>query len=237
MYNVFNLCIFFLTIVKFIKHNLVKLRQKISNVCRIHNRDPKDIKLVAVSKNKSVYYIHEALNNNQIDFGENYVQEGMKKIFLLKKNKEITWHFIGKLQSNKSKLVATYFNWCHTVDRISIANKLNKYRPQHLQPLNVLIQINFDNEKIFAISSNSVPNLISHIITLPNLKMRGFMAVMKPNRNVKKNYKIISDIFIAYKNKYTFFDTLSLGMSNDLELAIQSGSTLLRIGTDIFGKR
>ncbi|PPI87833.1 YggS family pyridoxal phosphate-dependent enzyme [Candidatus Pantoea edessiphila] len=225
-----------------IQYNLEKIIKKIYNISLLHNRNPKEIKILAVSKNKSINDILEAKSFGQIRFGENYVQESIEKIKMLKiSHPNLEWHFIGPLQSNKSRLVAENFSWCQTIDRIHIAQRLNKQRPISLPPLNVLIQVNISNEdKKSGIIINDVFDMAKQIISLPNLKLRGLMAIPKIENDYNKQlneYKRMVQIFKYLKLHFNHIDTISLGMSNDIEAAIVAGSTMLRIGTAIFGIR
>lgn len=225
-----------------IKQNLLKIKKRISLACNKFKKNAKNITLIAVSKNQSINNIKKAIKNKQFFFGENYVQEAILKIkelsFAIKDN--IVWHFIGKLQSNKAKLVAKYFDWCHTVDSLKTANKLNKYRLEYQEyPLNILIQININNEKNKSGINNLVDLnlLIDKITKLKNLKFRGLMTIPKIQTNPLVNFLKISKINEDLKKKYSQIDRLSMGMSQDFESAIQAGSNMLRIGTAIFGKR
>lgn len=231
-----------------IKQNLIKVNQRIYAICKKTGRNINNIKIVAVSKKKSINFIKEAIKYNQYCFGENYVKESIKKIKYFANNKKLEWHFIGKIQSNKAKAISNNFKWCHTVDSIDIAKKLNNYRNDNLNKLNILIQININNEKnksgILLNNTNElsqITKLIKEIILLKKLKLRGLMII--PDINKKKysdqlyNFLKISKILKNLKKKYKYIDTLSMGMSNDLEAAIEAGSNMLRIGESIFGKR
>ncbi|PPI86462.1 YggS family pyridoxal phosphate-dependent enzyme [Candidatus Pantoea edessiphila] len=227
---------------KLIQDNLKKIIKKINNIAILNNRDPKTIRLIAVSKNQSIDNISKVASLGQISFGENYVQESIKKIQLTRSTyPNLKWHFIGLLQSNKTRLVAENFSWCHTINRICIARRLNDQRPNSLPPLNVLIQVNISNEiKKSGTSSNEIFNIANQILSLPNLRLRGLMAIPKIEKHYHKQldeYKNFTKLFKNLKNNFRDIDTISLGMSNDIEAAIVAGSTMLRIGTAIFGTR
>ncbi len=175
-------------------------------------------------------------------FGENYVQEGESKINALKHDySDIEWHFIGPLQSNKTKIIAENFDWMHTLSREKIAARLNEQRPAHLTPLNVCIQVNISEEASKSgIAANDVIGLADYIATLPNLCLRGLMAIPTATDKVELQQIELQEmqkLFAALKLNYPKLDTLSMGMSNDLEVAIASGSTMVRIGSAIFGER
>ena len=198
-----------------IAHNLAQVRDKISAAATRCGRSPEEITLLAVSKTKPASAIAEAIDAGQRQFGENYVQEGVDKIrhFQELGVTGLEWHFIGPLQSNKSRLVAEHFDWCHTIDRLRIATRLNDQRPAELPPLNVLIQINISDE-------NSKSG-----IQLAELDELAAAA------------RQMAVAFAGLKTRYPHIDTLSLGMSDDMEAAIAAGSTMVRIGTAIFGAR
>mgnify|MGYP000448527553 CR=1 FL=1 len=214
-----------------IAHNLAQVRDKISAAATRCGRSPEEITLLAVSKTKPASAIAEAIDAGQRQFGENYVQEGVDKIrhFQELGITGLEWHFIGPLQSNKSRLVAEHFDWCHTIDRLRIATRLNDQRPAELPPLNVLIQINISDE-----------NSKSAVAELPRLRLRGLMAIPAPESEYVRQFEVARQMAVAFaglKTRYPHIDTLSLGMSDDMEAAIAAGSTMVRIGTAIFGAR
>ena len=189
-----------------IAHNLAQVRDKISAAATRCGRSPEEITLLAVSKTKPASAIVEAIDAGQRQFGENYVQEGVDKIrhFQELGVTGLEWHFIGPLQSNKSRLVAEHFDWCHTIDRLRIATRLNDQRPAELPPLN------------------------------------GLMAIPAPESEYVRQFEVARQMAVAFaglKTRYPHIDTLSLGMSDDMEAAIAAGSTMVRIGTAIFGAR
>jgi pyridoxal phosphate enzyme (YggS family) len=224
-----------------IQHNLQQVRQRISAAAARCSRDPEEITLLAVSKTKPAIALEEAAVAGQIAFGENYVQEGVEKIQALTAHPQLEWHFIGPLQSNKSRLVAEHFAWCHTVDRLRIAQRLNDQRPVTLPPLNVLIQVNISDENSKSgIMLDAVSDLAAQIAQLPQLRLRGLMAIPAPESDYQRQLAVgqqMADAFQQLKQRYADVDTLSMGMSDDMEAAIAAGSTMVRIGTAIFGAR
>lgn len=223
-----------------IQHNLQQVRERISAAAAQCGRDPAEITLLAVSKTKPASAVEEAVAAGQLCFGENYVQEGVDKIQFLEKS-ALNWHFIGPLQSNKSRLVAEHFHWCHTVDRLKIAVRLNAQRPTSMPPLNVLIQINISDENSKSgIMLDALPALAKEIAGLPHLSLRGLMAIPAPEADYARQLAVCQKMaaaFSALKKEYPSVDTLSLGMSDDMDAAIAAGSTMVRIGTAIFGAR
>ncbi|HCD1118312.1 TPA: YggS family pyridoxal phosphate-dependent enzyme [Proteus mirabilis] len=224
-----------------IKQNLVNVRSHIDTAAQKCGRSPDEITLLAVSKTKPVSDIEKAIACGQTEFGENYVQEGVDKISYFAENKNLVWHFIGPLQSNKTRLVAEHFAWCHTIDRLKIAQRLSDQRPTTLPPLNVLIQINISDENSKSgISLTELDGLAAQISILPGIKLRGLMAIPAPENGYNKQVEVLEKMHQAFKqlqNQYPDIDTLSMGMTGDMEAAIACGSTLVRIGTAIFGAR
>ncbi|RPD98889.1 YggS family pyridoxal phosphate-dependent enzyme [Candidatus Pantoea deserta] len=224
-----------------IQHNLQQLRQRIRAAATQCGRDPEEVTLLAVSKTKPASAVREAIAAGQLAFGENYVQEGVEKIEALAAHPEVQWHFIGPLQSNKSRLVAEHFAWCHTVDRLKIAQRLSDQRPASLPPLNVLIQVNISDENSKSgIMLEALPELAQQVAALPRLRLRGLMAIPAPESDHSRQLAVcqqMADAFRQLKQHYPDVDTLSLGMSDDMEAAIEAGSTMVRIGTAIFGAR
>ncbi|WP_292968525.1 YggS family pyridoxal phosphate-dependent enzyme [Pantoea sp. UBA4549] len=224
-----------------IEHNLHQVRDRIAAAAVRCGRAPEEITLLAVSKTKPASAVAEAVAAGQRAFGENYVQEGVEKIMALTAEGDLQWHFIGPLQSNKSRLVAEHFAWCHTVDRLRIAQRLNDQRPAHLPPLNVLIQVNISDENSKSgIMLEAVPALAAAIAALPRLHLRGLMAIPAPEQDYAHQLAVcqqMASAFHALQHAYPAIDTLSLGMSDDMEAAIAAGSTMVRIGTALFGAR
>lgn len=226
-----------------IAHNLAQVRDKISAAATRCGRAPEEVTLLAVSKTKPASAIEEAIAAGHRAFGENYVQEGVDKIRYFQEtgNSSLQWHFIGPLQSNKSRLVAEHFDWCHTVDRLRIATRLNEQRPLDMHPINVLIQINISDENSKSgIALTELEALASQVAELPRLTLRGLMAIPAPESSYERQFAVAQQMAVAFealKSRYPTVDTLSLGMSDDMEAAIAAGSTMVRIGTAIFGAR
>ena len=222
-----------------ISENLSRIQQQIKQISAEYQRE--NVRLLAVSKTKSVQAIEEAIRAGQCAFGENYVQEGGEKVAYFSGNKSLEWHFIGPLQSNKSRLVAEYFDWIQTVDRFKIAERLNDQRPEHLRPLNVLIQINISDESSKSgIQPEEMFSLAEKISQFPRLKLRGLMAIPKPESEPEQQkiaLRKMKDLFNRLQQRFESVDTLSMGMSDDMASAIECGSTMVRIGTAIFGER
>ncbi|CAI1023801.1 YggS family pyridoxal phosphate-dependent enzyme [Serratia grimesii] len=227
-----------------IQQNLQDVRNRITAAAQGCARTPEEVTLLAVSKTKPVAAIAEAIAAGQRAFGENYVQEGVDKVkhfAALPEGATLDWHFIGPLQSNKSRLVAEHFAWCHTVDRLRIALRLSEQRPADMPPLNVLIQINISDEQSKSgIVLAELPALAEAVAALPNLRLRGLMAIPAPQEDYQNQLAVFSqmrDAFQALQQQYPQVDTLSMGMTDDMTAAIAAGSTMVRIGTAIFGAR
>ena len=222
-----------------ISENLSRIQQQIEQISAEYQRE--NVRLLAVSKTKPVQAIEEAIRADQCAFGENYVQEGVEKIAYFSGNKSLEWHFIGPLQSNKSRLVAEHFDWIQTVDRFKIAERLNDQRPEHLPPLNVLIQINISDESSKSgIQPEEMFSLAEKISQFPRLKLRGLMAIPKPESEPEQQkiaLRKMKDLFNRLQQQFESVDTLSMGMSDDMASAIECGSTMVRIGAAIFGER
>ncbi|OON39495.1 YggS family pyridoxal phosphate enzyme [Izhakiella australiensis] len=223
-----------------ISHNLDQVRQRITLAAQRCGRDPAEITLLAVSKTKPASAVEEAALAGQLCFGENYVQEAVDKITCLK-NPALIWHFIGPLQSNKSRLVAENFAWFHTLDRLKLATRLNEQRPEQLDALNVLIQVNISDENSKSgIMLKDVAGLAQEVARMPRLRLRGLMAIPAPESDYQRQLAVcqqMAEAFARLKADNPSVDTLSLGMSDDMEAAIAAGSTMVRIGTAIFGAR
>ena len=230
--------------------NLMLVRQRIELAAIAAKREPEEIELLAVSKTFPSRAIEEALHAGQNAFGENYVQEGVEKIQQLAKLRPwITWHFIGPLQSNKTKEVAEHFDWIHSVDRLKIAERLSSQRGEfpNLEYLQVCVQVNVSEEDSKGgVSLSEAEALCVEIAQLPNIVLRGLMAIPAPSSNIEEQklaFASVKECFLKIKSQhpfalgFEFFDTLSMGMSDDLEAAISEGSTILRVGSAIFGKR
>lgn len=224
-----------------IQKNLSDVTERIHLAATECHRAPQDITLLAVSKTKPCEAILEAIEAGQRQFGENYVQEGVEKIQHFAERTDLVWHFTGPLQSNKSRLVAEHFDWFHTLDRTKIAQRLNEQRPQDKAPLNVLIQINISDENSKSgITLEEVNELAAQVAQLPNLVLRGLMTIPAPETDYERQcaaFRQMEQAFEQLKASYPTVDTLSMGMTDDMRAAIHCGSTLVRIGTAIFGAR
>jgi pyridoxal phosphate enzyme (YggS family) len=217
-----------------IKKNLEEIYQNIEN-----SSSANQVTLVAVSKQQSVDKILQAINCGQKNFGENYLQEAIEKINLLKEHK-LEWHFIGPVQSNKCKLIAENFSWVHTIDRLKVARRINEAR-ENMTPMNICIQINISQEVTKSgLLLDDLENFADELKTYDNLKLRGLMAIPSnslSNEKLTVEFNLLRNKYEIMKKKYSSLDTLSMGMSNDYLLAIKNGSNLVRIGSKIFGKR
>jgi pyridoxal phosphate enzyme (YggS family) len=205
------------------------------------HRPPNSVKLLAVSKTKPVSDIIEAYEAGQRMFAENYVQEGVEKVQELAQLTDIEWHMIGPIQSNKTKVVAEHFHWVQSVDREKIARRLNDQRPDNLPSLNVCIQLNIDDEDSKSgVKPSEIDGLIQFIESQDKLCLRGIMAIPKANPSEEEQAHTLGklkELYDHYHKSLANFDTLSVGMSSDMNAAIKNGSTMVRIGTAIFGKR
>ncbi len=210
-----------------IAQNLAKIQNRISAV-----NQHQTVTLIAVSKTRNIDELHQAIDAGQQHFGENYLQEALEKVEALKAQ-NLIWHFIGPIQSNKTAKIAQNFDWVHSVDRVKIAKRLNQQRPQRQAKLNVLLQVNIDNQPSKSgVLLSEIDALIDEFKDFKNIILRGFMCIPNP-KNSESSFQKMAKIIAKYPN----LDTLSMGMSNDLELAIENGATFVRIGTDIFGPR
>ena len=209
------------------------------NISKLNKKIEKKTSIIAVSKKKSADLVERAYLLGIKNFGENYLQEALQKIISLN-HLDINWHFIGKIQSNKCKDIARNFQWVHTIDRFKIAKRLNDDCPLN-KIINVLIQINIDNEESKSgINESQVFDLAEKISVLPNLKLKGIMVIPKNNLEInltEESFKKTLEISTKLRNKFSEANEISMGMSNDFELAIKNGSTMVRIGTGIFGER
>ena len=223
-----------------ISNKITLIKNNIIKTAKLFNRTPQDIKLLAVSKTKPVEDIIIAINTGQNSFGESYLQDAIPKIQALS-NYSLEWHFIGTLQSNKTRLIAENFDWVQSLDNLKHAKRLNSQRPTNLSPLNVCIQVNINTEPQKAgVGLNEIVNLATEIALLPNLRLRGLMALPISCRDFTQQrlpFRILHKYYQNLQNAGLGLDTLSMGMTNDMEAAIAEGSTLIRIGTGIFGER
>ncbi len=221
--------------------NLEQVRKQVDDLILQNNRESNSVRLLAVSKTKPIENIMAAYDAGQRQFGENYVQEVVDKCLALSDLNDIEWHFIGSIQSNKTRLVAQNVDWVHTLDREKIAVRLNEQRPENLPPLKVCIQVNISGELTKSgISLSDLPKLVEFVTALPHLELRGLMAIPAPQSSIQSQVEAYQPLLLAYndlKMRYPNIDTLSIGMSGDMAAAIHSGSTMVRIGTAIFGSR
>jgi pyridoxal phosphate enzyme (YggS family) len=221
--------------------NIAHINKQIEQAAHACKRDPNLIQLLAVSKTKPVSDIISAYECGHRSFGENYVQEAVDKIQMMTDYSDIVWHFIGPLQSNKSKFIAEYFDWMHSLERIKIAKRLNEQRSVYQLPLNVCVQVNIDEEQNKAgIAAQDVENFIEQLQGLSRLKCRGLMTIPKAGASDNErqdSFGKMQALFNKCAQSFDNIDTLSMGMSDDLNIAIECGSTMVRVGTAIFGKR
>ena len=223
-----------------IAENLIQVRQQIKSSLEKTDRELSSVMLLAVSKTRPAEDLRQAYTEGQRDFGENYLQESLEKISALQ-DLDICWHFIGPLQSNKTKAVAENFNWMHTVARFKIAQRLSDQRPANLPPLNICVQVNISQEQSKSgVLPSELPELIAKISELPDICVRGLMAIPKATENKKEQqqaFATMQTLLTQLQETHPEMDTLSMGMSGDMDAAIAEGSTIVRIGTAIFGAR
>ena len=222
------------------RKNLNRVREQIVEAALAQKREPDSILLLAVSKKKPASDIRQAWELGQRDFGENYLQEALQKMEELE-DLDITWHFIGAIQSNKTRNIAEAFDWAHCIDRAKIARRLSEQRPAELGPLNVCIQVNIDHESSKAgIELAELPELANAIHQLPGIRLRGLMTIPAPQESFelqRSAFAKLANALESLRQQGIDCDTLSMGMTQDMEAAIAEGSTLVRIGTAIFGER
>ncbi len=220
--------------------NLKMVQSDINSMAKKHGRDPATIKLLAVSKTKPISMIKAAIEAEQRFFGENYPSEGLEKIAALN-DAGCEWHFIGSIQSRKAASIAAHFDWVHSVDRVKVATKLAESRPSDLPPLQICLQVNIDNEPSKSgVLPHEVEALATQCANFPQLCVRGLMAIPAPNTEFEKQREVfakVRELQHALSLEHSAIDTLSMGMSQDLEAAIAEGATIVRIGTAIFGSR
>jgi len=230
-----------------IDDRLLQVRARIARACAQHGRDPASVALLAVSKTMSPAAVREAVQAGQRAFGENYVQEGVSKIAALRALgcADLQWHYIGALQSNKTRAVAEHFDWVHGIERLAIAQRLSAQRPPGLAPLQVCIQVNLDGGRNKAgVSAPEALALAQQLLGLPRLRLRGLMCIPEPAPDFAAQCALfgqlralLAQLQAVWPPGAAALDTLSMGMSADLEAAIASGSTLVRVGSAIFGPR
>lgn len=231
-----------------ISHNLQAVHEAIADAARRYDRNPTEIALLAVSKTFSVDAVYQAWQAGQARFGENYVQEAVDKIAALpaliadaEKIKQVEWHFIGPIQSNKTRPIAENFAWVHSVERDKIALRLSEQRPAHLPDLQICLQVNVSGEASKSgVTPDQLPALARYVASLPRLRLRGLMAVPEASEDVAQQraaFQQLAQLKNDLCEQGVELDTLSMGMSGDMDAAIAEGSTIVRIGSAIFGKR
>ena len=216
------------------------VKERVNAACIVNGRSPNSVTLLAVSKTKPIEMLREAERHGLKQFGENYADEAKEKIQQRPALKS-EWHFIGRIQSNKTKSIAQHFAWIHTVDRIKVAKRLASHCPEN-KILQILLQVNVDSdENKGGIEAGKIDELIKYVLSEPNLNLRGLMTILSKETDPQKGYSKLRDLFNrlreTYAQEFHNWDTLSMGMSNDLEVAVNCGATIVRVGTDIFGSR
>ncbi len=220
-----------------IENNLVRVRHSIAQSALDAGRNSNTITLLAVSKTKPAEDIEAAVKAGQFDFGENYLQESLVKMAQLQSH-PIIWHYIGAIQANKARVIAENYAWVHTVDRIKVAERLSCYRPSNMLPLNICLQVNIDGEgSKSGCQVGELEALVKAVTELPNLHLRGLMAIPRPGSGAEPFRRLAQLRETINKTLDIPLDSLSMGMSQDLEQAILAGSTIVRVGTAIFGPR
>ncbi len=225
-----------------IAERIAALRLRIAKAEAAYGRAPGSADIVAVSKSCPVEYIEAALKTELTRFGENYVQEALAKITDPRlMDRGIEWHFIGPVQSNKTRLIAAHFSWVHSIDRLGIARRLSEQRPESLVPLNICLQVNVSGEATKAGTTlDELPELARAVARLPRLRLRGLMTLPAPTPDFNTQRSAFHKLHQAYHEldaQGWHLDTLSMGMSDNVEAAIAEGATLVRVGTAIFGAR
>lgn len=225
-----------------IEQRLQQVRARIRRACVTAGRPPQAVQLLAVSKTVAADGVRQALACDQTAFGENYVQEALDKMAALADVRDrLQWHLIGPLQSNKTRVVAEQFDWVHSVDRLKIALRLSEQRPAHLPPLQVCLQVNISGEPSKSgLAPGEVPQVARQVAALPRLRLRGLMAIPEPAAGAdaqRAPHRALRELQEQLVAEGLALDTLSMGMSADLEAAVLEGATLVRVGTAIFGER
>lgn len=227
-----------------ISDNLQAVHDRIATAARIAQRSSNDIMLLAVSKTFGPQAVIEAARAGQSAFGENYVQEAVDKmaaVHAMAQGLQLQWHFIGPIQSNKTRLIAQHFDWVHSVEREKIAQRLSEQRAPELPPLNICLQVNISGESSKSgVTPQDTFTLAQRVASMPRLKLRGLMAIPEPTEDSEKQraaFRHLRELLEECNRQGLAMDTLSMGMSADLEGAIAEGATIVRIGSAIFGKR
>ena len=223
-----------------IQQKLMQVRQELQDATESSHRDMNSVTLLAVSKGQEINKIRDAYQSGQKSFGESYVQESKVKIEQLQ-DLAICWHFIGPIQSNKTAEIAKDFDWVQSIDRVKIARRLNDQRPEKKGPLQVCVQVNlFEESTKQGATLAELPALLQQVEQLPQLNLRGIMAIPPKQSQPEQQFKqfaAIAELFKQYQTQFPHMDTLSMGMSGDMTAAIAAGSTLVRVGSAIFGPR
>ncbi|MCM0614322.1 YggS family pyridoxal phosphate-dependent enzyme [Marinobacter sediminum] len=227
-----------------IADNIGSVTRRIQKATMQAGRAPGAVRLLAVSKTRPPEDLREAADAGQCAFGENYLQEALDKIDALSDVPDIDWHFIGPIQSNKTRQIASTFSWVHSVDRLKIARRLSEHRDPDLPPLNICLQVNINEEESKSgCRLAQLPQLVADIGELPNLSLRGLMAIPdpdQPDESLRQSFRKLADSLSELKTSQPAagpLDTLSMGMSDDLEIAIEEGATWVRVGSALFGAR
>ena len=223
-----------------LRENLGKVRARIAAAAALAGRDVCAITLLAVTKAQPAETVRAAAAEGLMDFGESYLQEALPKLALLQ-DLGLVWHFVGRLQANKTRLIAAHFDWVHSVDRAEIAERLSRQRPYHAPPLNLCLQVNVGGQATKGgVPIEELPRLAAHTASLSRIRVRGLMCIPPAGVDTGRQraaFAPVRQLFDRMNAEGAGFDTLSLGMSGDLEAAILEGSTMVRIGTAIFGAR
>lgn len=219
---------------------LLQVRETIHRLESRYRRSPGSVRLLAVSKKKGVEEIVAAAGAGQRDFGESYLQEALEKMAALE-NENLCWHFVGPIQKNKTRQIAAHFDWAHGIERLIVAERLSTQRPAYLPPLQVCLQVNIDREHSKSgVQCEQVQDLASALQELPNLELRGLMAIPRQTSDTihrRRRFAQLREMLEQLNESGFGLDTLSMGMSDDLEAAVAEGATIVRIGTAIFGAR
>jgi len=223
-----------------VEQHLARVQSRIAQITESHGRDPASVTLLAVSKTKPSDLVRQAAAVGQTAFGENYVDEGVSKLQELAEL-DLIWHYIGHIQSNKTRVIANHYDWVQSVDRLKIAKRLAEHRPASLAPLNICIQLKIDAEvSKSGCTTAELDDLAGFIDSAATLSLRGLMAIPAPRSEMAEQRKVFAELNHWYqqlRSSYTSVDTLSMGMSGDMEAAIAEGATMVRIGTAVFGSR
>lgn len=227
-----------------IEGNLQQVRERVARACAAAGRDVKTVTLLAVSKTFGPDDVAAAVAAGQRAFGENYIQEGVEKVLAMRAllpGQTLEWHCIGPVQSNKTRLVATHFDWVHSVDRLKIAQRLSEQRPEDRAPLQVCLQVNVDGgANKSGVAPDELPALAHAVAALPRLRLRGLMCIPEPSEDPmvqRSAFRQVRGLLQGLVDQGLSLDVLSMGMSDDLEPAVAEGSTMVRVGRAIFGHR